>query len=62
MHPDERLVCRIEQGSFCRHTVDRIWSIEDDDLYVVFFTSPHAEIERPNKSVITRADVLKIDK
>src|SRR5262249_28678529 len=43
------------------NAVDRIRPIEHNDLHVTLLARAHAEIERPNESVVSRADVLKID-
>ncbi len=62
MHTDKRLVIRIEQRSFNRYAIDRVRSIEHNDCGAAFLTGAHAKIQRPNKSVVTRPDVLKVHK
>ena len=61
MHPNKRFVTGIEQRSFCRDAVDRIRSIEHNNCDAAFFTGAHAKVHRPDKGVVTRADILKID-
>ena len=60
MHADKRFVIRIECRPFSRHPIDRIWPIEHNDCGAASFARAHAKVERPNKSVVTRPDVLKI--
>ena len=62
MHADKRFVLRIEQRPFDRNAVDGIRPIDYEQRDAVLFASAHHEIERPDKSVITRANVLKVDK
>ena len=61
MKTDERFVIQIKQRSLDSGAIDRIWPIENDDFYARFFASAHAEIHRPDKRVIARPDVLKIN-
>ena len=60
METHERFVIGIEQRSFVRHAIDRIRPIENDNLYARFLTGAHAEIHRPDKSIVARPDVLEI--
>src|SRR5262249_31230845 len=61
MKADERFVTFLNRRTFNGHTVDRIWAIEHDDVHASPLTRTHAEIKRPNESVVARADVLKVD-
>ncbi len=61
MHADKRLVIRIEQRPFGHCAIDWVRSIQHDDRDAAFLTGAHAEIQRPNKSVVARPDVLEID-
>src|SRR5262249_37260042 len=61
MKADERFVTFLNRRTFDGHAVDRIWPIEHDDVHASLRTRTHAEIKRPNESVVARADVLEID-
>src|SRR4029077_2352584 len=62
MHPHKRLVTFFDRRTLNGDAVDWIRSIEDDNVKSALLARVHAEVERPDESVITRADVLKIDK
>ena len=62
MHADERFVIRVKQRSFGRYAIDWIWPIQYNDCDAAFLASTHGEVQRPNKGVVTRSDVLKIHK
>ena len=62
MHADKGFVIRIEYGPFSRHAVDWVWPIQRNDDNTASLTCAHAEVERPNKSVVARPNVLEIDK
>jgi hypothetical protein len=61
MHPDERFVIRVEQRSLPRHAIDRVWPIQHHDSDTLLLARAHAQIHRPDKRVVARPDVLKID-
>src|SRR5262249_29139005 len=61
MHADERFITFFNRRTFNCRTVNRIRPIEHNNVNAAFLARAHAEIECPNESVITRADVLKID-
>src|SRR4030095_35818 len=61
MHADERFIIRIKHRSFSRYAVDWVWPIQHNDCGAASLARAHAEIERPNKGVVTRPDVLKIN-
>src|SRR4029453_6635630 len=61
MKTDERFVIQIKQRPLGSNAIDRIWPIENDNFYVHFFASAHAEIQRPDKGVVTCPDVLQIN-
>ncbi len=61
MHADERLIIRVKHRPFSRYAIDRVWPIQHNDCDAASLASPHGEIQRPNKSVVTRPDILKID-
>src|SRR6266446_5744704 len=61
MHSHERAVVRINSWTFNRYTVDRVWPIQRDDLNVLTFAGAHCQIQRPNKSVVARADILQVN-
>ena len=61
METHERFVIGIKQRPFTRHAINRIRPIENDDLYARFFAGAHAEIHRPDESVIARPDILEIN-
>ncbi len=60
MHADKRFVIHIQHRAFCRHGVDWVRPVEHNDRDAALFASAHAKIERPDESVIARADFLKI--
>ena len=62
MHADKGVVTRIKRRPLCRHAINRIWAIEHEDPDIMFLADAHTEVHRPDKGVIARADVLKIDK
>src|SRR5712691_6169473 len=62
MHADKRFVVGIKQRSLRRNAIYRVWPIKDKDCDTCFFAGTHAEIQRPDKCVIARTHVLKIDK
>src|SRR5438045_9731089 len=41
--------------------MDRVWPIEGNGCSAASLARTHTKIERPDKGVVTRADVLKID-
>src|SRR5206468_3084069 len=47
---------------FCHYAIDWVRAVEHNDGDSASFAGAHAQIERPNKSVVTRPDVLEIDK
>ena len=61
MHADKGFVVGIEQLPFSRYAIDRVWSIQYNDCSAGFLANTHGEIQRPNKSVITRSNILKVD-
>src|SRR4030095_12102123 len=48
--------------SFCNYAINRIWPIKNKDCDAGLFARAHAEVKRPDESVITRANILEIDK
>src|SRR6476620_9668413 len=61
MHPHERVVVRIQSWTFNRYTVDRVWPVQHDSLNVLTFARAYCQIQRPNKSVVARADILQVN-
>ena len=61
MQSDERLISGIEHRSFRGDAVDRIRPVENHDRQIIALAGAQAEKHRPDKCVITRADILKID-
>ncbi len=62
MHADERSVVRVEHRPFRRHAIDWVWPIQHSDGDALLLARAHAQIHRPDKRVIARADILQIDK
>src|SRR6185436_17654094 len=61
MHAHKRFVIEIEHRAFGRYAINWVWPIQHNDCDAAFLAGAHTEVERPNKSIVTRADVLKID-
>ena len=62
MQPDKRTIVRLERRPFGCDPIDRVRSIKNNHLDVVPFTGTQAKKHCPDKRVIARPDVLKIDK
>jgi hypothetical protein len=62
MQTDERSIGRIEQWALARDTINRVWPVKRNNCDAGFFAGAHAEIQRPDESVVARTDILKIDK
>src|SRR5437762_1689109 len=61
MHPHERAVVRIQSWTFNRYTIDRVGSVQHHNLNVLTFAGAYCQIQRPNKSVVARADILQVN-
>ena len=61
MHADERLIIRVKHRPFSRYAIERVWAIQHNDCDAASLACADAEVERPNESVITRSDILKVD-
>src|ERR1043166_3324499 len=61
MKSNKRLISFFDWRSFHCDAVDRVRPIEHNNMNAALLACAHAEVERPNKRVIARPDVLEID-
>src|ERR1044071_341764 len=62
MQTDKGFVIWVENWSFCNYASNWIWPVKHNQRDASFFAGAHAEIQRPDKRVKARPDILKIDK
>jgi hypothetical protein len=62
VEPHKGAIGRIQQRAFGCNPIDGVGPIEDDDVNITLLTCAHAQKHRPDKRIITGADILEIDK